>query len=153
MGVSMFLIALVHSVFCIIQFHALGDTNALVSVFTSNQNYRSISDFPFQVLGFYALTILFVMAATSHDFWLKNLGPKVWKTLHMGVYIAYGLIVAHVVTGALQYEDHPVYWVLLIVGFLTVASLHIYAGVKEKKRLAVKTTITKRRFLCGVFCQ
>ena len=47
LGVSMFLIALIHGVFCIIQFHSLGDTNALVSVFTSNVNYQSISSFPF----------------------------------------------------------------------------------------------------------
>ena len=26
------------------------------------------------------------MAATSHDFWLHNLSPYVWKSLHMGVY-------------------------------------------------------------------
>ncbi|MEM9686937.1 MAG: Rieske 2Fe-2S domain-containing protein [Bacteroidota bacterium] len=136
LGVSMFLIALIHGVFSIIQFHSLGDTNAIVSVFTSNQHYNAISEFPFQTLGFFALLILFVMAATSHDFWLKNLGPKVWKTLHMGVYIAYGLIVLHVALGTLQYESHPVYWVLLILSFITIASLHLIAGRKEIRRLA-----------------
>ena len=87
LGVSMFLIALVHSVFCIIQFHVLGDANPIVSIFTSNVKYNSISEFPFQVLGFFAFLILFMMAATSHDFWLKNLSPRVWKSLHMGVYV------------------------------------------------------------------
>ena len=132
----MFLIAFIHGVFSIIQFHSLGDTNAIVSVFTSNQHYSAISEFPFQTLGFFALLILFVMAATSHDFWLKNLGPKVWKTLHMGVYVAYGLIVLHVALGTLQYESHPVYWGLLLLGFITIAGLHLIAGSKEIRRLA-----------------
>lgn len=135
-GVSMFFIALIHGAFSIIQFHALGDVNPIVSVFTSNQHYQAISAFPFQTLGFFALVILFVMAATSHDFWLNNLSPRIWKTLHMGVYVAYGLLVLHVALGALQYESHPAYWVLLIAGFVTVTSLHIIAGFKENKRLS-----------------
>ena len=86
-GVSMFLLALVHGVFCMIQFHSLGDTNPIISLFVSNAKYGEISQFPFQTLGFFALMILFAMAATSHDFWLKNLSPSIWKTLHM-----YGLL-------------------------------------------------------------
>ncbi len=136
LGVSMFFIALIHGAFSIIQFHALGDVNAIVSVFTSNQHYQSISEFPFQILGFLALVILFFMAATSHDFWLHNLSPKVWKTLHMGVYLAYGMLVLHVALGALQYESHPVYWVLLMAGFIGIAGLHLAAGIKENKRLS-----------------
>ncbi len=136
LGVSMFLVALVHGAFSIIQFHALGDVNPIVSVFTSNQNYQAISEFPFQILGFFALIILFVMAATSHDFWVKNLSPKIWKTLHMSVYIAYALLIAHVAKGALQYENHPVYWAILIIGFVAVAGLHLTAGVNEYKRLS-----------------
>jgi nitrite reductase/ring-hydroxylating ferredoxin subunit/DMSO/TMAO reductase YedYZ heme-binding membrane subunit len=134
-GVSMFLLAAVHGIFSIIQFHALGDINAIASVFLSNQQYGSISEFPFQVLGFFALIILFIMAATSHDFWLKNLNPSVWKILHMGVYIAYGLIVLHVATGAFQYESHPLDWLLLVGGFALVAGLHLLAGFKENKAL------------------
>ncbi len=135
MGVSMFFIALIHGVFSIIQFHSLGNTNAIVSVFVSNQRYRAISEFPFQTLGFFALLILFVMAATSHDFWLKNLGPKLWKALHMGVYIAYGLIIMHVALGALQYESHPIYWVLLSLGFVFISGVHLFAGWKANRQL------------------
>jgi sulfoxide reductase heme-binding subunit YedZ len=138
LGLSMFLIAMVHGAFSIIQFHALGDINPIVSVFTSNQNYQTISEFPFQILGFFALIILFFMAATSHDFWLKNLSPKIWKALHMSVYIAYALLIAHVATGALQYENHPVYWAILILGFVSVAGLHIATGINEYQRLSNK---------------
>lgn len=146
-GVSMFLLALIHGLFSIIQFHALGDTNALVSIFTSNQKYSEISQFPFQTLGFFALLILFLMAATSHDFWLKNLSPRIWKALHMGVYIAYGLIMVHVATGAFQYESHLGNWALLMVGFVTISGLHLYAGWKETKRLkADKQLLNKEGF-------
>ena len=134
-GVSMFLLALIHGLFCIVQFHSLGDVHPLVSLFVSNQKYSEISQFPFQTLGFLALIILFLMASTSHDFWLKNLGPRIWKSLHMGVYVAYGLIIIHVVTGALQYESHPVNWILLILGFAMVSVLHLIAGLREVRRI------------------
>lgn len=133
LGVSMFLISLVHAIVSIIQFHALGDTQPLVSIFVSNPNYASVSQFPFQTLGFFALLILFLMAATSHDFWLNNLSPKVWKTLHMLVYVAYALIVMHVMLGIVQSEPSPVYVGLVGVGALAVIGLHLAAGLKEKQ--------------------
>ena len=135
LGVSMFLIALIHGAFSIIQFHALGDTNPIASVFLSNQNYRQISEFPFQILGFFALIILMLMAVTSHDFWLKNLSPRVWKGLHMMVYVAYALLIAHIALGTLQYEEDIFYKILLIGGFVLIAGLHLYSGWKEKSRL------------------
>ncbi|MEL7121172.1 MAG: ferric reductase-like transmembrane domain-containing protein [Bacteroidota bacterium] len=147
MGVSMFLIAAVHGVFSIMQFHTLGDINPIASVFLSNQNYREISEFPFQILGFFALVILFLMAATSHDFWLKNLSPKFWKALHMLVYVAYALLIAHIALGTLQYEDNPVYWVMLIGGFVTISGLHIYAGIGENRKLtALKNSLKEEGF-------
>jgi len=138
LGVSLFLIAAVHGLFSIVQFHALGDTNPIVSLFTSNSNYIAISQFPFQVLGFFALIIFFLMAISSHDFWLKNLSPKFWKAMHMLVYVAYALIVLHVATGALQYETHPMYWIILISGFIGIAALHIISGLKERRNLHIK---------------
>ena len=128
LGVSMFLVAAVHGMFSIIQFHTLGNVDPLVSVFTSEQQYSRFSQFPFQPLGFVALLILFVMAATSHDFWLKNLSPRVWKIGHMSVYIAYGLIVLHILLGILQQETSPVYAAVLGVGLLTVVGLHLAAS-------------------------
>ncbi|MCB0580043.1 MAG: ferric reductase-like transmembrane domain-containing protein [Phaeodactylibacter sp.] len=133
LGVTMFTVALVHGVFCLIQFHALGDVNPLVSVFTSNINYQSISQFPFQVLGFFALLILFLMAATSHDFWLENLSPRIWKSLHMMVYLAYALLVMHVLLGVLQQEGHPAGFVFLGTGIAAVTGLHLAAAFKVKR--------------------
>jgi len=135
LGVSMFFLALIHGAFSIVQFHALGDTNPILSVFTSNVNYQTISQFPFQILGFFALLILLLMAATSHDFWLKNLNPKIWKGLHMMVYVAYALIVLHVALGTLQYENDPFYVMLLIGGLVSISGSHLLAGWKSNQAL------------------
>ena len=131
LGVTMFLIALIHGLFSIIQFHTLGNVNPIVSLFTSNPDYNSWTHFPFQPLGFFALLILFLMAATSHDFWLKNLSPKVWKSLHMMVYIAYGLVVLHVLMGILQQETEPTLAIVVAIGLAMVAGAHLAAGIKE----------------------
>ncbi len=131
-GVTMFLLALVHGVFTIAQFHALGNTNPLVSVFTANQSYWSLTGFPFEVLGLVALVILFLMAATSHDFWLRTLSAPAWKRLHMMVYAAYALLIAHVSLGALQSETKPILPAVLGVGMAVVMGLHLAAGLRER---------------------
>ncbi|GAA4415524.1 hypothetical protein GCM10023187_46080 [Nibrella viscosa] len=140
LGVTMFVLAAIHGVFAIVQFHSNSDTNPLVSVFTSNVHYDSFVRFPFQVLGFFSLIILFLMAASSHDFWLHNLRPKVWKTLHMGVYAVYTMIVLHVMLGVIQLESSPWLVSLLGVGMVTLIALHLAAGWKE-----VGTDVRKRR--------
>ena len=132
LGVVTFLLGAVHGIFAIIQFHSLGNKNPLVSLLTSNQNFGSVPDFPFQQLGFLALLILFVMAATSHDFWLRNLTPPIWKTLHMLVYVAYALLIGHVTLGLLQSETSPVLVLATGAGLVTVLSLHLAAGSRER---------------------
>jgi len=133
LGVITFLLGAVHGIFGIIQFHSLGDKGPIVSLLTSNQNFGSLPDFPFQQLGFLALLILFLMAATSHDFWLRNLTPPIWKTLHMLVYVAYALLIGHVTLGLLQSETSPVLAVATGAGLVTVLSLHLAAGSRERE--------------------
>ena len=133
LGVTMFTLALVHGCFGIFQFHALSNTNPFVSLFTSNTNYDSLPAFPFQALGFLALVIFFLMAITSHDFWLHNLSPKVWKTLHMFVYLAYLLVVMHVMLGVIQFEKNPLFVLILALGSCTLVTLHLSAAFKERK--------------------
>ena len=132
LGVSMFILALAHGTLSLIQFHALGDINPLVSLFVSNPRVDSISQFPFQPLGAVALAILFVMAATSHDFWLRQLTAPIWKTLHMAVYVAYALVILHVTLGTLQAETNPLLSGGLGLGVLWVAGLHFVAGYRER---------------------
>ena len=147
LGVTMFSVALIHGAFGIIQFHSLGNTNPLVSLFASNTNYGSLADFPFQALGFFALVIFALMAVTSHDFWLHNLSPKTWKTLHMFVYLAYFLIVMHVMLGVIQYETNPVFVFILAVGTCTIITLHIAAGTREIKKDNLKFGLEKQGFV------
>jgi sulfoxide reductase heme-binding subunit YedZ len=142
LGVSMFIAALIHGGFSMFQFHALGDVNPVYSLFTSNMDYGSLTNFPFQVLGFLALLILFIMASTSHDFFLGNLSAKVWKRLHMMVYIAYALIIAHVFLGAFQQETSLFTIGIMVLGFIVVASLHLITGFRERK---IDTTKTKEK--------
>jgi sulfoxide reductase heme-binding subunit YedZ len=131
LGVTTFLVGAVHAGLSIFQFHALGTLNPFVSIFMSNTRYASIADFPFQVLGLIALVILFLMAATSHDFWLNNLTAPVWKTLHTLVYIAYALLIGHVALGVLQAETSPILAISLGFGLILVVGLHLIAAFKE----------------------
>jgi nitrite reductase/ring-hydroxylating ferredoxin subunit/DMSO/TMAO reductase YedYZ heme-binding membrane subunit len=124
LGVAMFLVALAHAVFALVQFHALGNVNPLVGLLTTGTG--------FQTFGLAALVVFFFMAATSHDFWLANLSPRVWKTLHMGVYFAYASVALHVALGALHSEAHPVLALGTGVGMAWLLTLHVMAALHER---------------------
>ncbi len=133
LGVTMFLVASVHALFSIFQFHANGNINPILSIFVSNTHYNSFIYFPFQTLGFVAYIILMLMAFTSHDFWLSVLSPRLWKTLHIFVYLAYFLLILHILLGVIQLENAPVYFIMLLSGILWLTVIHVYAGYKEYK--------------------
>jgi methionine sulfoxide reductase heme-binding subunit len=134
LGVMMFVVALAHSVFAVVQFHSFGTLDPLVSVLSGIDRSGSSSALPFQAFGLVALGVLFVMAATSHDFWLHNLTAPVWKAIHMTVYVAYALVLLHVLFGVVQGEATPVF--LWIVGGVaaTVFGLQMWAGRREAAR-------------------
>lgn len=133
LGVATFLLGLFHAALATGWYHAGGDVHPLLSLLTANTRAGSLRAFPFEWAGLGALLILFLMAATSHDFWLANLTPRVWKSLHMLVYLAYFLLVAHVFLGVLQSERTPLYPALLIVGAATLLSLHLAAARKQRR--------------------
>lgn len=139
LGVATFLVALVHGVLVLGWYHGFGVVHPVESLFTSNTQYRSISAFPFETLGVAALLILFLMAATSHDFWLKNLSPAAWKRLHMAVYAAWGLVIAHVALGVMQTERSGVYPAVLLIAAATVAGLHLAAGLRSWRKDVAET--------------
>ena len=124
LGVTTFLVALAHGLFALVQFHALGNVNPFVSLLTTGLG--------FQTFGLLALIVLFLMAATSHDFWLANLGAPAWKALHMGVYVAYGMLVIHVALGALKSEIHPLLGIATGAGMVWLLALHVAAGWRER---------------------
>ena len=134
LGVVTFVLALAHGTFSLVQFHALGDVNPLISLLSSNTRFDGVAEFPFQQLGLLALLILFLLAATSHDFWLHTLGPPLWTRLHMLVYFGYALIVGHVALGALQSERSPLYPAVLGTGMVILFTVHIAAGLRERRK-------------------
>ncbi|MBX7056741.1 MAG: ferric reductase-like transmembrane domain-containing protein [Leptospirales bacterium] len=132
LGVAMFLLALVHGLFSLIQFHGFGDEHPLASVWTLQARVQQLSDYPFQIPGFLALGILATMAASSHDFWLAQLRPQIWKLIHFGVYVAYALLILHVSMGALQSERDPLLIWLIAAGLATVCTLHLISALRER---------------------
>ncbi|NNE40474.1 MAG: Rieske 2Fe-2S domain-containing protein [Marinicaulis sp.] len=131
LGVVTFTVSAAHFGLALLWYHGGGPLNPLVSIFVSNPLYDSLPGFPFEVFGFAAFLILFVMAATSHDFWLNNLSAPVWKALHMLVYPAYFLLVLHIVLGFLMTEKSMVFPLQTVIAFLGVTGLHIYTGLRE----------------------
>ena len=122
LGVLTFAFGAAHGVFALVQFHASGNANPMVSVLTTSTGWLTIDRFPFQIAGLGALAILSVMAATSHDFWLRTLTAPIWKAMHMSVYAAYALLVVHISFGALQSEVTAASGLLLMVGSAWLAA-------------------------------
>ncbi|MBA4027701.1 MAG: (2Fe-2S)-binding protein [Planctomyces sp.] len=131
LGVMIATIGASHAAIAVGYYGGFGVRNPVLAVVDSAPTFGSVSRFPFETLGMLALVILGVMAATSHDFWLRRLGPRAWKSIHMFVYLAYALLVGHVAWGVMQSEPGPVAPALLGLGVLTVSGLHIAAGLKE----------------------
>lgn len=133
LGVLTFCISAVHAVVATGYYHGFGVINPLLSLLTSNLEVLRAGAFPYQLPGLLALIILFLLAATSHDFWNRCLRPRWWKTLHMCVYLAYALLLAHVALGALQTDRSWLFTGALGAGAVTLALLHLTAGLRERR--------------------
>jgi methionine sulfoxide reductase heme-binding subunit len=132
MGVSLFFIALFHGLLVIYWYHSFGVENPINSIFISPGSLNSPSDVAFQPFGFYALCILFIMASTSHDYWNTNLGAPIWKALHMGVYVAYALVIVHVAYGAMQDPITGFTSIMVFASIIAVSGLQVIAGIKSR---------------------
>lgn len=130
-GVLFFFIASAHALSMVQWFAAQNALPNLAEELTAWENYLKFIGFPFKTLGIAALAIFFLMAATSHDYWLNVLRPPVWKALHMLVYFAYGLVIVHVALGIMQRDHSPLIPVMLAASLLTVSALHVLAGWRE----------------------
>ncbi len=131
LGVSFLGVALLHALLVIGFYGGFGSQNPLSAVLSGVDPSNAV---PFEFLGFLALLIFAVLAATSHDFWLANLGHRFWKTMHMSVYLAYLLVIAHVVFGSLRSETNMLPLALLSVGACALVMLHLIAGLREVLR-------------------
>src|SRR5215472_11791821 len=131
-GVLTFFVAAVHG-WSVVEWFAVQDAlPSLGNELTNVAAYGKFIGFPYKTLGILALTVLLLLAATSHDFWLAFLTPPVWKAMHMLLYVAYGVVVMHVALGAMQQKRDPLVPVLLGGAFLWVAGLHLVAGRRER---------------------
>jgi nitrite reductase/ring-hydroxylating ferredoxin subunit/DMSO/TMAO reductase YedYZ heme-binding membrane subunit len=131
-GVLTFFVAALHAWFMVEWYVAQGLLGTLMPELMNTPDYGKFIGFPFKVLGIAALIVLFLMAATSHDYWLVFLTPPVWKALHMAIYPAYGLVVMHVALGAMQSNRHVLMPILFGGAFVGVALLHIAGAWRER---------------------
>ncbi|MGF1510707.1 MAG: Rieske 2Fe-2S domain-containing protein [Myxococcota bacterium] len=134
LGVVTFIIGLTHAVLVSITYFGFAEHDPLYNLLASNGRDAAGPFGVFPLLGFGALIILFLLAATSHDFWQKLMGPTVWKNLHMLVYVAYALLVAHVALGALRSEFGITTVVLLVLGAAGLTTLHLSTAIRELRR-------------------
>ena len=131
-GVMTLFVALTHAAYILDWYYAFSRTNKFEAVFIANTSYDRIAGFPFEIFGVFALTVLFILAATSHDFWLKFLGPPIWKRIHYLIYPAYLAVVAHVSLGILQDQQNHAVTVIFVGGAGLVGGLHLLAALKER---------------------
>ncbi|MBO6757589.1 MAG: ferric reductase-like transmembrane domain-containing protein [Roseibium sp.] len=130
-GVMTAVIAAVHANYVLGWYFNFSPTDKYVALLQSNSSYGQVLGFPFEAFGIAALLILFVLAATSHDFWLSFLGAPLWKALHMMIYAAYGFVVLHVALGALQGPADPVFTAIVSASVVLVCGLHFVSGRRE----------------------
>jgi nitrite reductase/ring-hydroxylating ferredoxin subunit/DMSO/TMAO reductase YedYZ heme-binding membrane subunit len=131
LGVATFVLALAHALAVLDWHFAFSDRPALVALLSSEPRGLDPRGLAFIPFGVAALMILFVLAATSHDFWLRFLTPPVWKSLHMTIYAAYALVVAHVAFGYLQSATNPALAALVTVCAVALVLLHLAAARAE----------------------
>lgn len=134
LGVIFFLVALLHFLVALGFYGGFGITNPLAALLSANYRTADPLGIPFETLGFAALIIFFLMAATSHDFWLHNLGPRAWKWLHMLVYPAYALVLLHVALGALRGPSSLALAAIVALGAVAISALHLTAGLVQLRR-------------------
>ena len=133
-GVMTVFVAITHASYIVDWYFAFSKSNKYEALLFSNTSYGQISGFPFEIFGVFSLTVLIILAATSHDFWMKFLSPPVWKRIHYLIYPAYISVVAHVSLGILQDQQKHAFTVLFVGGAGIVGVLHLLAALKERQR-------------------
>ena len=131
-GVMTAIVAATHAYYVLAWYFAFSPTPQLLALFTSNTSFGQVAGFPFELFGVFALTILAVLAATSHDFWLSFLSPPLWKAIHMSVYVAYAAVVLHVALGALADGKNAALGIFLFASLGTLCTLHLITGRRER---------------------
>ena len=132
-GVLTTAVAFTHAMYVLSWYFSFTSQPPLTALIESTTGFGQILGFPIEIFGLGAMLLLAILSATSHDFWLSFLSAPVWKTLHLLIYPAYALVVAHVALGYFQDGRNPVFAVLFAGSALVVAGLHLAALIKERK--------------------
>ena len=133
-GVITCAVAFTHAASIVSIYYSFSPLNKYVAVLASNTSYDRFLGFPFETFGIFALFLLLVLAATSHDFWLRFLTPPIWKAIHISVYVAYAAIVCHIVLGSLQSKQSPLLAAIVGLSVVLVTGLHLVAGRIERQK-------------------
>ena len=133
-GVMTVFVAITHASYILDWYFAFSMSNKYEALLFANTSYGQLSGFPFEIFGIFALTVLIILSATSHDFWMKFLSPPVWKRIHYLIYPAYLSVVAHVSLGILQDQQKHAFTVLFIGGAAAVGILHFLAALHERRK-------------------
>ena len=132
-GVMTAAMGLTHAGYIINWYFAFSKSDKFETLLFANTSYWQIAGFPFEIFGVFALLCLLILAATSHDFWLKFLTAPVWKRIHYLIYPAYIAVVAHVCLGILQDQRNHVFTVIFLCAALLVVTLHVAAYLSGRK--------------------
>jgi nitrite reductase/ring-hydroxylating ferredoxin subunit/DMSO/TMAO reductase YedYZ heme-binding membrane subunit len=127
-------VAILHAKAVLDWYFAFAPIPKIEGLFTANTSFGHIIGFPFELFGVFSLTILVVMAVTSHDFWLSFLTPRLWKAMHMLVYAAYASIVLHVALGSLVGGGNPVTLMVVASSMTVLITLHLLTGLREARK-------------------
>lgn len=133
-GVMTAFVAATHAGFILNWYFAFSFVPKWDALILSNTSYGQLLGFPFEAFGAFALLCLLILAATSHDFWLKFLTPPVWKKLHYLIYAAYISVAAHVSFGILQDQKSTFFPIIFVLSAAVVAGLHLWSFLAERRK-------------------
>ena len=128
LGVMTALVALAHASYVLGWYFGFSPVDPYVALLSANTGFTRLAGFPFEIFGVFALTILAVLAATSHDFWLAFLTAPVWKALHMSIYAAWTAVIAHVALGAMTATYNGPLAIVVVAVAIIVVGLHLAAA-------------------------
>ena len=149
-GVLTCIVAFIHATYVVNWYFVFSPTDRYLALLSSNVSFGQLLGFPFELFGIFSLLILIVLATTSHDFWLSFLTPRIWKTLHMGIYFAYASLVAHVAFGYFQNPNSGVFGLVFLGGAILVTALHLVAGRAENAKDATASDASGHVPVCDV---
>ena len=132
LGVTTAAVATAHATAVLGWYFAYSPIDPFVALLGADTGSGHWAGLPFIPFGIAALLALWVLAATSHDFWLNFLTPPLWKALHLAIYVAYASVVAHLAFGALQDARNPTLPMLALASVLAVCGLHVAAARRER---------------------